>query len=245
MRKKCKPLELAPYYIEQLETDMGRLGCQPPSGAPRVSTHIPEIIAMIVQLIANGNAYDAQSFFDTDHAESGSNQVNALTASHVTTLDVTTAAAPTSAEMAKVIPEIIGKFFELNDDQGDPINGAAREFILLCGTAAMFSAASHAVSATALSSGESNRVRGFLAQGYTLDVVLEPRLSAATTRIFIARADSAVKPFIVTEEVPLEVNMTDKSHETYIKYHKYLMTLFTSCAAGYGRWQSIMQATFS
>jgi cysteinyl-tRNA synthetase len=53
-----QPLELAQYYIDQLETDMGRLGCRPPSVAPRVSTHIPEIIAMIEQLIANGNAYE-------------------------------------------------------------------------------------------------------------------------------------------------------------------------------------------
>lgn len=63
-----QPLELAQYYIEQLETDMGRLGCQPPTVAPRVSTHIAEIIAMIEQLIANGNAYevDGDVYFEVE-----------------------------------------------------------------------------------------------------------------------------------------------------------------------------------
>jgi cysteinyl-tRNA synthetase len=44
-------------YLE----DVGALGVLPPIVSPRVTEHIPEIIAMIERLIATGNAYAAES----------------------------------------------------------------------------------------------------------------------------------------------------------------------------------------
>jgi cysteinyl-tRNA synthetase len=51
------PMALAARYTDEYDRDMARFGCRPPDVAPRVSTHMPQIIAVIEKLIANGCAY--------------------------------------------------------------------------------------------------------------------------------------------------------------------------------------------
>lgn len=197
-------------------------------------------------ITANGNAYDGVAYFATSHAESGSNQVNALTNSHVSALNVTTAAAPTANEMADALVGVLGKFYELTDDKGDPINGTAKSFLVMCPTAQIWAATQHAVSSDRLSSGEANRVLGLTqAEGLTIRVVLNPRLSSVTDKFWVFRTDGIVKPFILQEEVPIEPLVSDKQNDEYIKYRRFLLSIYTSRAAGYGRWQSAMQATLS
>ena len=52
------PLELASQFIEELDKDMGALGCQRPTAEPKVSDHIDDIIAMNEKLLAKGFAYE-------------------------------------------------------------------------------------------------------------------------------------------------------------------------------------------
>jgi cysteinyl-tRNA synthetase len=49
--------ELTERYIEAYEADMARLGVRPPTEAPRATAHIPEMVALIEQLVAKGLAY--------------------------------------------------------------------------------------------------------------------------------------------------------------------------------------------
>jgi cysteinyl-tRNA synthetase len=51
------PLQLAEQNIVQWEDEQARLGLVPPDVRPRVSTHIPQIIALTERLVANGHAY--------------------------------------------------------------------------------------------------------------------------------------------------------------------------------------------
>jgi cysteinyl-tRNA synthetase len=51
------PGDLAERYVVEFESDMADLGVLDPDEKPRVTTHIPEIIALIEKLVANGNAY--------------------------------------------------------------------------------------------------------------------------------------------------------------------------------------------
>ena len=52
-----EPRTLAERFIEAYRTDVGALNCVQPDAEPRVSEHIPEIVAMIETLIARGHAY--------------------------------------------------------------------------------------------------------------------------------------------------------------------------------------------
>lgn len=195
---------------------------------------------------SNGNSYDGTTFFSATHAESGTNQVNELTNAHVSALDITTAASPTADEAAKAIVGVLGKFYELTDNKGDEINGEARSFLIMVHTAAQWAAFSHAINGDRLSGGEANRVLGLTSgAGLTLELVLNPRLKTATTQFEVFRMDGSVKPFVLQEEVPIEPMVTDRNSDEFKKYRRFLFSLYTSRAAGYGRWQSAMRATFS
>jgi cysteinyl-tRNA synthetase len=50
---------LTARYIDAFHSDLAALGVAPPDVEPRVTTHIPQIIALIDKLIASGHAYAA------------------------------------------------------------------------------------------------------------------------------------------------------------------------------------------
>ena len=55
------PLELSQYYINEAKADMKTLKVRPATFEPKVSDHIPDIIAFIQTLIDKGFAYQAGS----------------------------------------------------------------------------------------------------------------------------------------------------------------------------------------
>ena len=212
--------------------------------ASKAADHWDSLLSTLIT--ANSSCYDGTPFFGTAHAESGTSQVNALTSAHVAALDVVTAAAPTADEAAKALVGVIGKFYEFVDDKGDPANGAARNFTVVVGTAELWSAFNHANSATQLSSGETNRVAGLKSsKGLNIEIVLNPRLRAHTTKFWVFRTDGVVKAFILQEEVAIDPQVTDKNSDEYKKFRRFLFNIYTSRAAGYGNWKSALQATFS
>ena len=199
-------------------------------------------------ITANGNSYDGVAFFAATHPESGTNQSNLVTASDYSYLNVGTAAAPTVAEMSDILPRLLGHFHTLTDDKGDPTNGNARSFTVMCGTVPIWAAVNGALSAVNItdSSGmRTNPVQGFIGNGYKVDAIMTPLLSSATTSIYIFRNDGVVKPFIHQEEVPLDPQMTDTSSDEYKKFRRFWFSIYTSRSVGYGRWQSALSATLS
>ncbi|MBM4353488.1 MAG: cysteine--tRNA ligase [Deltaproteobacteria bacterium] len=63
------PVDLATRNIEAFHRDMDSLGCLHPDVEPRVTDHIPEIIALVERIIGNGHAYaapDGSVYFSID-----------------------------------------------------------------------------------------------------------------------------------------------------------------------------------
>ncbi|MBC7976348.1 MAG: cysteine--tRNA ligase, partial [Myxococcales bacterium] len=60
------PMALAERFAADYNRDMARFGVLPPDVQPKVSTHIPEIIALIDRLVGNGVAYpvDGDVYFE-------------------------------------------------------------------------------------------------------------------------------------------------------------------------------------
>ena len=69
-KERIDPLEIANRYADQFLADVKELGVRPPMLYPRATDHIPEMLAIIEDLIAKGHAYqvgedvyfDVQSF---------------------------------------------------------------------------------------------------------------------------------------------------------------------------------------
>lgn len=225
--------------LSQLQARVGEL-------AQKAAEHWDTLTSTAIT--TNGNAYDGVAFFAATHSESGTAQKNLLTASEYDKLNVSTATAPTVAEAADILPRVLGHFHTLTDDNGDPCNGNARSFTCVCGTVPIHAAISGALASVNITDSNgmrTNPVQGYIGDGYQVKCILTPRLSSVTDSFFLFVNDGAVKPFIHQEEVALDAQSTDTSSDEYIKFRRFLFSLYTSRAVGYGRWQSAIKATMS
>ena len=195
-----------------------------------------------------GECYDGQYFFDTDHAEGSSGtQTNALVASDYGTLNVGTPAAPTVAEMNAAILSSIQHIYGFKDDQGEPMNSNAKNFLVMVPTnmmgAGMGAVYSRIINAS-IGAYDNTMANAAAAQGFNVQCVVNPRLTS-TTKFFVFRTDAPAKPFIRQEELPLQVDAIAEGSEEEFKNNQHLYGVKRICNAGYGYWQYAVQSTLS
>ena len=206
--------------------------------------------SLLSTLIINGDTttsglcYDGQQFFDTDHSEGDSGtQTNDLTSTEIPSANVSTATAPTASEMANILLECVGYQYGYKDDKGDNINGDARNFVVMVGTASLYSACAQAIGLNALASGADNPLRAL--SGVTITPIFNPRLSALTSQIEFFRADGDVRPFIHQIEVPLTTQMIGAGSELEFEEDAHKFGVKVVRGVGYGMWQHAMEITLS
>jgi len=211
--------------------------------AARTAEHWEKLLTDLI--IANGLCYDGQNFFDTDHVTLSSGTLqNDLDATDIPALNVSTAAAPTATEAAKIIVGAVEYFFGYKDEQGEPINGGARRFAIMVPTN-MFGSFAQATTAERLDSGNSNPALSFQAgSGLTVEVVVNPRLTT-TTELYAFRIDSEVKPFILQTEQDVKLDVVAEGSEEEFKNRQHLYGVTALRNVGYGLWQYAMRLTTS
>lgn len=226
----------------------------------RAATHWEKLIStLIVNSETDGSktidskndltsqAYDGQAFFDTDHSFANSvyttSQTNDLTSSDYASLNIGTSTAPTVSEAAAFITDMIGHFWTFKDDQGEPTNGDAKSFVVMVGTNQLYSPIQAAFGLQGLASGENSRAYGMVnSLGINVTVVLNPRLSAKTAKVYVFNADGmGDKAFILQEETPLA--LAEDAGSDFDKAVK--IGVWGTRAAGYGNWQRGVLGTLS
>lgn len=243
---KIQKADLRRDKTGQIRARVGMLG-------RRTGTHWETLVST---LIANGEtasgtdlrgkAYDGLAFFSASHVYTGSAyttaQKNLLTASEYPALNVSTSTAPTVAEMADILVRLIGHFFTLKDDQGEPINGSASSFTVMSGTNEIHAAVMGAIGLDTLATGTTNPLAGYLREsGYGITAILNPRLSTKTERIYVFRNDADLRPFILQDEVG--VNVSEEDPGVLSKSINVVATATRS--AGYGLWQNAIAGVLS
>ena len=205
---------------------------------------------LLSTLIANGTGdssglcYDGQYYFDDDHSEGDSGtQKNLLTATEVTQLDVTTAAAPTASEAIKAILGVIAHMMTYKDDQGEPVNADAREFTVMTAPA-LWSYLTPAVVSQQVASGETNVIKELAKDGYKVSIVCNPRLTY-TTQFVTFRADAPAKPFIIQEEEGLTISAQAEGSAEEFNNDRYLYGVKRISNVGYGLWYYAAHSTLS
>jgi hypothetical protein len=162
-------------------------------------------------------------------------------------LEVTTTTAPTPYEMAQAILGVIQWFYTLLDDQGEPINGDAKNFLAMV-PVPFWGAAVAAMTGATLNTGAGSVDNPLLAlskdQQINIGVIPNPRLSTWTTSFGVFRTDGRAKPFIMQEEYPVKTLAIAEGSELEKnnRIHRYIVE--ASRNAGYGLWQHAMKATF-
>lgn len=220
---------------EQRRDKTGQIMVRVNELARRVATHPNKLLTSLMINGESAACYDGQYFFDTDHAEGDSGaQSNDIT--H----DVATTTAPTDDEMREAIVKGIAQILSIKDDQGEPMNDSAREFLVMVPmnflSSTMIALAGRTLDATAnpLASGEPFRVRW----------VANPRLTW-TTKFAIYRADGATRPFIFQEELPVQVQVLAEGSELEVNENQHQYGVKAIHEAGYGFWQDAALVTLT
>ncbi len=203
--------------------------------ARRVATHPNKLLTTLMVAGETSLGYDGQYFFDTDHTEGDSgSQSNKIS------YDASTPTAPTDEEMYAAIVKGIGQILQLKDDAGEPMNEAAREFLVMVPMTFL------SPTLIALSSKTIAAVDNPLATRapFQVDWVANPRLTW-TDRFAIFRADGATRPFIFQEELPVQVQALAEGSELEINENQHQYGVKAIHAAGYGFWQDACLVTLT
>ena len=237
-------LEIPLDWIRRDKT--GQIQIRIDSLAGRANSHGALLLS---DLIINGESsicYDGQFFFDTDHVEGSSGIQSNDISVDISTLPVPVAeqgsiAAPGPKVMRDVILLAIQQMLGFKDDQGEPLNEGATEFVVMVPNS-LWTPAVTAVGVPQLGGGETNILANL--DGFSIGVVNNPRLTWAD-KISVFRADrnDGVAPFIRQEEKPLNVaEQTEGSPEEF-NNDRWVFGIDFTGNFGYGFWQHAVLAT--
>jgi phage major head subunit gpT-like protein len=208
--------------------------------------HWEDLVITLINNSETGLCYDGQYFVDDDHlwGDSGT-QKNKLTATEIPAANVATATAPTAIEMAPVIMQLVAHMMTFKNDKGRDVNGNAKAFIIFVATAPLFSACAEAIGSTVFTNGSSNPLRGLIEQGFKFEVKLISRLTSATDKIRMARADGDLKPFILQDEEGLETQVLGEDSDFHFDNDAIKVGVKARRGAGYGLWEHFVSVTLS
>lgn len=204
--------------------------------ADRTNAHWAKLLS---ELVAEGESrvcYDGQYFFDTDHAEGASGaQSNKLSVdiSELPAIVHGSPANPSVEELQLAVLKCIQGLYSFKDDQGEPLNENAREFLVMVPTS-MWHSAKSATAAPMLVNGQSNIVQ--VLDEVKVMVTQNPRLTW-TDKFVVFRTDGSIKPFIRQEEEPVVLKAVAEGSQLEFNEDKHHYGIDTWRNVGYGFWQ--------
>jgi phage major head subunit gpT-like protein len=207
----------------------------------RAGTHWASLLST---LIINGEAtacYDGHYFFDETHEEGDSGaQSNSITVD-IADYPVETAGSvtlPAVAEFQFAIANAVEAIVSFVDDQGEPMNEDASQFLVMVPHAYM-NVALQAV-ATPVQVAETQSALQALKQAFSISAMANPRLStlAASHQFVVFRTDSYLKSFIRQQETT--ISYKEKAEGSDYEFdndaHQYGIDVWRN--VGYGFWQN-------
>lgn len=212
--------------------------------ADRTNAHWAKLLST---LLINGEStacYDGQFYFDTDHSEGDSGTQSNDLSIDISALPVTnhgSTTAPSVGEMQQSILQTIQAIYGFKDDQGEPLNEGAMNFLVMVPTP-FWHVAQAAVALPMIDNGESNVVPNL--GNVSISVVANPRLTW-TTKFATFRTDGNVKPLIRQQEKDVELNAIAEGSEEEFKNYRHLYGVDTWRNVGYGYWQHACLATLT
>lgn len=226
--------------------------------ADRTAAHWAKLLST---LILNGEStvcYDAQFFFDTDHSEGDSGTQSNDLAITLSTLPVAAGPDkgpgddPSPEQMKHCIMRAVRQIYGFVDDQGEPMNELARQFLVMVPTR-LWGAAQAAVVLSNLTQGETNIIPALAGQGVRFGVAANPRLdstwglagSPEQGQFAVFRTDGNVKPFILQEETGVQMKVIGDGSELEFNEDKHHYGVDTWRNVGYGYWQQACLVTMT
>lgn len=203
--------------------------------AGRAALHPTKLISSLINDGESGVCYDGQNFFDTDHAEGSSGaQSNDIVFDISDAGSGGTPTVPTPLTIQRAVMAGVAQMMAFKDDQGEPMNETASQFICMVPPPFM-GATTTALSSRMLANTEDNPLAGG-AGGFSVRPIINPRLTW-TTKLAIFRVDGRVKPFIWQEEEGVRMQAIAEGSELEFQMREHHYGVTRICNAAYGYWQ--------
>lgn len=214
--------------------------------ARRTNSHWASLMSDLVEAGSSSVCYDGQNFFDTDHQEGSSGvQSNSITfdisddAASIPSAERGTYLKPGIQTMALAILKGIQQIISFKDDQGEPMNEDASNFLVMA-PISLWLPVKLAVSLNVV--GQS--VTSILAAQNDINITVVPNIRlTGTNEFFVFRTDSEVKPFIAQEETGVETEVLGEGSESDFMERIHYFGVTASRNVGYGMWQDACKVT--
>jgi hypothetical protein len=204
--------------------------------AQRTNGHWAKLLSSLIIGGESALCYDGQYFFDTDHSEGDSgSQSNDISN------DITTTTAPTAGEMETSILKAIQAILSFKDNEGEPLNENAREFLCMVPVPYMSAAAaalgSSVIADAASTGGRTNNIitLGSIG-GFMVRLAINPRLTW-TTKFAVFRTDAQTQSLIRQEEEGVTVQAIAEGSELEFEQNRHRYGVKAIRNVGYGYWQ--------
>ncbi len=208
--------------------------------ALRTNSHWASLASATIEAGESTTCYDGQYFFDTDHSEgkSGtqSNDIQVDISALPATVHGAAVTAPSVEEMQQSILKGIVQIMSFKDDQGEPFNEGAAEFLVMVPTGLYFTALN------ALTMPRGTGVSENLPEGLKISVEVNTRLTW-TDKFAVFRTDSDVKALILQSEKPVELKVKGEGSEFEFDNNAHQYGVDASRVVGYGMWQEACLVT--
>ena len=211
--------------------------------ARRTISHWASLLTTLIIAGESGVCYDGQYFFDTDHSEGDSGTLDNDLSIDISALPAAvhgSITVPSAEEMQQCILRAIAAILGFKDDQGEPFNEDASEFLVMVPTS-LWIPAKAAVSMKLVGYGESSQVD---VSGFDIKVAANARLTW-TSQFAVFRTDADVKPLIRQEEEPLSIDAIAEGSELEFNEKKHHYGVSASRNVGYGYWQEACLVTMT
>ena len=212
--------------------------------ADRTNAHWAKLLSTLIINGESTTCYDGQYFFDTDHSEGDSGTQDNDLSVDISALPCNqhgSTTAPSPEELELTILQMVQAILGFKDDQGEPMNEGARNFLVMV-PVPFLAAAVAAIKNPVLTSGKTNTI--VTLPEFSVRPVANPRLTW-TTKLAVYRTDGNVKPFIRQEEVPVEIAAIAEGSELEFNEKKHHYGVSASRNVGYGYWQHACIATLA
>jgi hypothetical protein len=154
-------------------------------------------------------------------------------------------AVPTAGEMENAILTAVQQMSGLVDDQGEPMNENAREFLVMVGPQ-LFQPAAAALKNPIIIDGGTSRTNTIVnVGGYGFDLAVNARLLNQGMSFYTFLTAAATKGMIRQEEVPITVDAIAEGSELEFRERKHQYGVTAIRNVGYGYWQRAVLSTFA
>lgn len=225
------------FLLKDLRRDKtGQIRARIAEFAMRGQSHFAKLLSTLIVNGASSICYDGQYFFDTDHSEGSSGTLSNSITTDISALPATvhgSTTAPSPEEMQQAILASVSQMFTFVDDQGEPINETASQFLV------MVPVGLSQATQSALSMARQAAASTFAVENLQIRAVVNPRLTAAswTDKFATFRTDGSIKPLIRQEETKPSLKVKDEQSEFAFDNDAIQYGLDTWRNVGYGRWQ--------